>query len=310
MDPQPAPSADAHRRRAWSRNGSCEIRGRTVAGTRSRASCAARCCPSLGSRPIAEVRKRDLIAMVEGVVDRGSPVMANRVLAHIKRLFRWAAGRDLIETDPAAHIEKPTPERSRDRVLTDGELIAVWRAAETMGGPFGAGVRLLIATGARREEVFGLRRAELGAMAIRLPAERSKNKEPRIIPLSPLALSVLAELPCRRRVRRQLTGERPFTNITPQQGRARTPAAGVAAAVAASRPAPDRRDRPAAPGRAAGGDRGGARARLRQPKRHRRRLPAPPVRGRGARGAGRLGRARAAAARRWTSAEVVPLRRA
>ena len=65
-----------------------------------------------------------------------------------------------------------------------------------------------------------------------------------------------------------------------------------------ARSAQDRRDRPAAAGRAAGGHRGRARARLRQPSRHRRRLSAPPLRGRGARGAGRLGRARAAADRR------------
>ena len=87
--------------------------------------------------PIEEIRKRDLIAMVEAVVDRGSPVMANRVLAHTKRLFRWAAGRDLIEIDPAAHIEKPTPERNRDRVLTDDELVG--RLAR--GGDHGRAVR-------------------------------------------------------------------------------------------------------------------------------------------------------------------------
>ena len=128
--------------------------------------------PVLGTRHIGEIRKRDLIALVEAIVDRGSPVMANRVLAHIKRLFRWAAGRDLIEVDPAAHVEKPTPERSRDRVLDDDELVKVWRAAEAMGGPFGAGVQMLIATGARREEIFALERSELdldSAASICLP---------------------------------------------------------------------------------------------------------------------------------------------
>ena len=58
---------------------------------------------------------------------------------HIKRLFRWAASRDLIETDPAAHIEKPSPEVRRDRVLDDGELVEIWRALEGISGPFGSG---------------------------------------------------------------------------------------------------------------------------------------------------------------------------
>ena len=142
--------------------------------------------PYLGSVPMPEVRKRDIIDVVDRVAER-APVRANRVLAHIKRLFRWAAGRDLIEIDPAAHIEKPTPERKRDRVLDDEELAAVWRAAATMGGPFGAGVQLLIVTGARREEVFALARAEIDreAACIRLPATRNKVNEPRVIPLSP-----------------------------------------------------------------------------------------------------------------------------
>jgi integrase len=169
--------------------------------------------PVIGNRPIAEIRKRDIIELVESIGDRGAPVMANRVLAHTKRLFRWAAGRDLIEADPAAHVEKPSPERSRDRVLDDAELIAVWRAAERMGGPFGAGVRLLIATGARREEVFGLRQAEIVGDAVHLGADRSKNKVARIIPLSPLGERVLAELPDLGAFAVSVDGMKPFTNI-------------------------------------------------------------------------------------------------
>jgi integrase len=170
--------------------------------------------PVLGARPFAEVRKRDLIALVEGIADRGVPIMANRVLAHTKRLFRWAAGRDLIETDPAAHVEKPGKVVRRDRVLADGELVAVWRAAEGAAGPFGAGVRLLIATGARREEVFGAEWAEVeaGHACLRLPPARNKAKEPRAIPLSPLALGVLEGLPRPGRFVVSSRGDRPYGN--------------------------------------------------------------------------------------------------
>jgi integrase len=137
------------------------------------------------------------------------------VLAHTKRLFRWAAGRDLIEIDPAAHIEKPTPEHSRDRVLRDDELVAVWRAAATMGGPFGTAVQLLIATGARRDEVFRLARTEIAPQSafILLPGGRSKTNEPRVIPLSPLALSLIAALPAIGPFVFSSRGERPFGNI-------------------------------------------------------------------------------------------------
>src|SRR4051812_15555099 len=119
------------------------------------------CSLCFGDRAVESIRKRDIIELIDAIADRGAPIMANRVLAHVKRLFRWAAGRDIIEADPAAHVEKPSPERRRERVLTDDELVAVWRASERIGGPFGAGVRLLVATGARRDEVFGLRWGEI-----------------------------------------------------------------------------------------------------------------------------------------------------
>jgi integrase len=153
--------------------------------------------PVWGSQPIEAIRKRDIIALIDGIADRGAKIMANRTLAHVKRLFRWAAARDIIESDPAAHVEKPAPETRRDRVLADDELGTIWGAAGARGFPFGPAVQLLILTAARREEIFGLswREVDLDSAAIRLPAERAKTKEGRIIPLSQVALSVLDELP-------------------------------------------------------------------------------------------------------------------
>jgi hypothetical protein len=154
--------------------------------------------PYIGQMPIAAVRKRDVIEVVDRVADR-APIRANRVLARVKRLFRWAADRDMIEVDPAAHVLRRAAERPRDRVLADAELRAVWRAAERLGDHYGAGVRLLVVTGARRGEVFGLRWSEVdrAAACVHLPAERSKVGQPRDIPLSPLAMGVLDELPVR-----------------------------------------------------------------------------------------------------------------
>lgn len=172
--------------------------------------------PVLGKRAMADIRRRDIISLAEGIADRGTPVLANRALAHTKRLFKWAAARDLIETDPAAHVEKPAPEVKRDRVLDDTEIAAVWRAAESMGGPFGAGVRLLIVTGARREEVFGATWAEVdrAAACFHLPRERSKAKEPRSIPLLPLALDILDGLPAVGPFVLTARGDKRFTNIS------------------------------------------------------------------------------------------------
>jgi integrase len=114
-------------------------------------------------------------------------------------MLNWAAGRDIIEANPAAFVEKPGDEIKRDRVLSNAELGAVWRASGTAGFPFGDGIRLLILTLGHRDEIFRLSEPEVevaeDGATIRLPAERVKNAEGRDIPLSAPALTILAGLP-------------------------------------------------------------------------------------------------------------------
>ena len=114
--------------------------------------------PAIGDKPIADLRKRDVIEMIDGIADRGSGIMANRTLAIMKRMLTWAASRDIVESNVAQFVEPPADETRRDRVLTDAELVDIWRAADAQGGPYGAGVKLLMLTAARREEIFGLLR--------------------------------------------------------------------------------------------------------------------------------------------------------
>jgi integrase len=152
--------------------------------------------PHWGALEIGTIRKRDVIALVDGIADRGARTMANRTLAHVRRLFNWAASRDIIDASPAQHVEKPAAETRRDRTLSDDELACVWRAAAAMGPhPFGAGVRLLLLTGARRDEIFSARWGEIDGATLRLPADRSKSKDGRSIALTPRAVAVLETLP-------------------------------------------------------------------------------------------------------------------
>lgn len=173
--------------------------------------------PRWGDRPIQDIRKRDVIELVDAVADRGAPIQANRVLAYVRRLLNWAAGRDIIEANPAQFVEKPGRERKRERVLSDAELVAIWHACETIGYPFGRGVQLLVLTGARRDEIFGSSWPEidLDGAAIRLPAERSKTAEGRTIPLSRPALDLVAALPSFTAGDSvlSLNGVKPYTNF-------------------------------------------------------------------------------------------------
>jgi integrase len=147
-------------------------------------------------RKVQDITKRDVIALLDTVRDR-APVMANRNLAAIRKLFNWCLARDVIQISPCTLIEPPAPERSRDRILTDDELRLVWNAAGKDPSPFGPLVKLLMLTGQRLGEVGGMRwnEIDLEARLWTLPAERVKNDERHEVPLSDAALAVIAALP-------------------------------------------------------------------------------------------------------------------
>jgi integrase len=147
--------------------------------------------PLWGDRALTSIRKKDVIELVDGIADRGTRLAANRTLASVRRFLSWAAARDMIDSNPAQFVEKPAPETRRDRTLDDRELVEIWRALEGMCEPFAAGVRLLVLTACRRTEVFAARKDELVPGGIRLPAERSKNAEGRLIHLSPPAQAII-----------------------------------------------------------------------------------------------------------------------
>ena len=151
--------------------------------------------PFWDGRQIGDIGRRDILDVIDAVVDRGAPVMARRLYASLHRLFKWAVGRGIIETNPVANLPKPGSEIRRDRVLTDDEMVAVWKAAPRLGWPHGDVIRLLLLTGARREEIGGLRWSEIDVATIKLEGERTKNGEARDIPLSQAAVAILEAAP-------------------------------------------------------------------------------------------------------------------
>jgi site-specific recombinase XerC len=89
----------------------------------------------LARRLLRDITPRDVIDLLDGIVEAGKPIAANRTLAVVRKLCNWAVARDLIPASPCAGVKPPSPEQARDRVLTDDELHHVWRAAASMGGP-------------------------------------------------------------------------------------------------------------------------------------------------------------------------------
>jgi integrase len=167
----------------------------------------------LGDRKLSEIRRRDLLPVLEDIADR-APYVANRTQAYLSSMFAWAQSRDLIEANPVTGIEMQ-PEDSRDRVLTDDEIRRVWQAAgEVPGHIFGPLTKLLILTGARREEIGGLRWSEIEADRIELAGDRTKNGKPHIIPLSQPALDITQGLRKGSPFVFTLTGKAPVTGYS------------------------------------------------------------------------------------------------
>jgi integrase len=83
--------------------------------------------PRWKERSVREISRRDVRALVAPIVDRGSPIMANRVLAVVRRLLNYGVRNDWLDANPASLIDAPGREVSRERVLTDDEIRRVWR---------------------------------------------------------------------------------------------------------------------------------------------------------------------------------------
>ena len=88
--------------------------------------------PEFGLRLLVDVRRRDVRELVEAIArKRNAPVMANRTLGVLSRMFNFALDREWIEASPAARIPEPGEERSRERVLGDDELRELWVSLES-----------------------------------------------------------------------------------------------------------------------------------------------------------------------------------
>ena len=153
--------------------------------------------PAFGSMPVAFITKRDVNRLIDNIVDAGSPVAANRVLAFTKRFFSWCKERDILELSPAEAIRPPSKEKIRDRVLTLDEIKSIWIACDQIGYPWGPIFQLLLLTGARLREVSqaSLDEVSIANATLDLPVSRTKNGRPHQIHIADQALKIFQTLP-------------------------------------------------------------------------------------------------------------------
>ncbi len=156
--------------------------------------------PTWSDRPIADISRRDVIEVLDGIMDRGAPYAANRVLRITRKLFNWAVERGIVETTPIANISAPGKETKRDRVLNDDEIRKLWQGCKEIEWPFGPFAQLLLLTGQRRKELAMSRWGDLSGLdsdqpVWTLPRETTKSDRAHTVPLSPQAARIFANLP-------------------------------------------------------------------------------------------------------------------
>jgi integrase len=152
--------------------------------------------PVLGPRPIEEIRRSEIVRLLDGIEDRNGQRMADMALAVLRRIMAWHATRSDNFVPPIVRgmSRQNVAEHRRTRILDDSEIRKLWEATAD-GQQFSNLVRFLLLTAARRNEAAAMRWAEISDGVWTLPASRSKTKTPIMRPLSQAANDVIASQP-------------------------------------------------------------------------------------------------------------------
>lgn len=140
--------------------------------------------PAIGHMAVQDVKPMDIDAMLQTIVKRGAPTMANDVLRWSRRIFDFAIKRQMCEHNPAAAFDLDDAggqEVARDRALTSAELVKLFEAMREAKGfsvENALTIKLLLLLAVRKQELIGAKWAEfdLASGIWYLPAGRIKAK--------------------------------------------------------------------------------------------------------------------------------------
>jgi integrase len=170
--------------------------GRAAEGTLRRA------LAQLMPRPVADITARDIKAVINDIGDHGFEGLAHQTFALIRAFFNWVCdtGDFGVEVSPCARLKPKAligDRVIRDRVLSDDEIAAFWKAAEEMSYPDGPFLQLLALSACRRGEVAKMqwREVDLKGGLWTIPAARMKGGAAHVVPLVPAIRELLDSLP-------------------------------------------------------------------------------------------------------------------
>ena len=149
--------------------------------------------PRFGSRKAADMRRQDILRMLDEMTARGATITANRTLAVTRRMFNWAIDRDILESSPCARVKAPAAEVRRDRVLSLDELRTVWTKLPDadMIPAMGALFRFMLLTAQRKGEVMSMAWSDIANGWWTIPGSTAKNGLAHRVPLTDTTLAYL-----------------------------------------------------------------------------------------------------------------------
>jgi integrase len=160
-----------------------------------------------GDRPVRKIDGHDIWTVVDETRCLGAPGLERRsdgltdsnaraMHSALSAFCGWLVKHRRVEANPCTGVHRPDAPKARDRVLTPAEIVTLWHACDKVGEPFGQLLKLLLLTGCRLNEVAAMRLGELSEdrATWSLPSQRTKNGRPHVVPLPPLARTILTSV--------------------------------------------------------------------------------------------------------------------
>lgn len=151
--------------------------------------------PYWGSRKAADIKKRDVVLLLEKIVERGSPGTANSFFRCVRKMFNWAVERDILVHSPCDGVKMPAPINTGVRTLSENEIKNLWNNldAASVSNEIKRAIKLIFVTAQRPGEVIGMHTDEIDKDGRwwTIPVERSKNKKAHRVYLTDSALELI-----------------------------------------------------------------------------------------------------------------------
>lgn len=171
--------------------------------------------PLWGKRKAKEIKRREVILLLDKISGRGAPIAANRTLAVMRRMFNFAIERDILESSPCFLVKAPSKENQKDRFLSEDEIKDFWYGIEkaSMSELTKLALKLQLTTAQRKGEIIAAEWKEFDLKNgwWEIPGAKTKNGKPHRVPLSKLALDLIKQV-------KELSGNSEWLFPSPKEG--------------------------------------------------------------------------------------------